>query len=85
MKNKNDAAMNYYEMIKKSWTYERLTAKEKSHLAIAFSDADCQNEISGSYDQRWKQCNAIYRAFLLALGYDPITWRKPEEENNPRF
>ena len=84
-KDKDNAVLDFYDMIQKSWTYARLTENERKRLAKAFSDVDCQRMVSGSYTQRWMQCQAIYRAFLLALDYKPLGWREPENSEAPLF
>ena len=86
-KNKEDAAINYFEMVKNSWTYGRMTEEEQKEVMFALSEADCQGLLSGGYDQRWKQCNAIYTAFLYALGYrkERHLWRETNRDDDTPF
>jgi hypothetical protein len=74
MKNKENAYFDFVEMIKKSWTYGRLTDQERERLFEALSRA----HIFGTWVQRWEILNDVYFAFLTALGYKPIGWREPE-------
>ena len=81
MKDKNNAVIDFFETVKNSWTYQKMTPTEQKHLRNALMFADCQNLVSGTYLQRHKQCNAIYTAFLYALDYDEYhgSWRETEE------
>lgn len=83
-KNKEDAAINYFEMVKHSWTYGRMTEEEQKEVVCALAEADCQGLLSGGYYQRWRQCEAIYNAFLFALGYrkEKHRWRESNRDND---
>ena len=87
-KNKENAVTDYMNMIEHSWTYERMTKKEQENCMQSFVVANEQEQIIGSYDQRWKICHAIYNAFLTALDYydNPGDWRGTRtEEEVPLF
>lgn len=70
---KETAKNEFMEMIEKSWTWARLTSAEKLRFCQVMDGA----KISGSFDQRWRQLQSIYDAFLIALDYNPIGWREP--------
>lgn len=84
-KNKENAALDFYEMIIESWTWARLTDSEQSRFRRMLSDFDCYGRIKGSYDSRFEQCHMIYQSFLEALSYSPFGWREPKTEENPQF
>ena len=73
---KENAIQDFLEMIKKSWTWARLTEKEKNQFKEAFetvtvSWSNCgDNAIKGTYRDRWITCQAMYHLFLAGVGYD---------------
>lgn len=81
---KENATGKFIEMIKKSWTYNRMTEKEKDLCILCFS---CARGIRGTARQRWDSLHDIYSAFLAGLDYSPFGWRETDEEkaNNPKF
>lgn len=68
-------------MIGNSWTFERLTEKEKERIMNVLSVRNYQTmtALKGTKQQRWDILNAIYSSFLIALDYKPIGWREKEE------
>lgn len=67
---------NYLQnVIKKSWTWEKLTEEEQRR----FIDMDVFDRIKGNDKTRVEWLNTIYQAFLYALGYKPIGWREEAE------
>ena len=77
MKNKESVIKEYLEMIKKSWTWAKLTDEEKDWLEKLL---DChpivEKAVKGSYKQRWNVLESIYYAFLLGCGYcNQTDWR----------
>ena len=80
MKNKENALNDFIMMIRKSWTYSRLTPEEITRLE---SDALRGLPLYGNYKQRYDQLHGVYYAFLLGLNYNPLTWRK--EPATPQF
>lgn len=82
MKNKDFVFTDFLEMIKKSWTYEKLTEEEKGKINCILLDSRTSENIKGNYNQRWKALNALYYAFLIALDYTPTGWREEEKELN---
>lgn len=76
MKN-SDAVENYFQnVIKKSWTWERLKEEEKQR----FIDMNVFDRTKGNEKTRIEWLNTIYEAFISALGYKAIGWRETEEE-----
>ena len=73
--NKDNAVHEYIErVIKRSWTWERLTDAEKLQFF------NCRfSVIKGTANQRIEWLCSMYTAFLMALGYQPIGWREDEK------
>ena len=61
----------FYDSLKKSWTWRRLTENEKKKL----NELHVLDRLSGTNNQRIDSLNLIYHAFLLGLGYDSPNWR----------
>ena len=73
----SNAVENYFQnVIKKSWTWQKLTQEEQQR----FIDMDVFDKIKGTDKQRIEWLNTIYTAFLSALDYKPIGWREEDEE-----
>ena len=67
---------NYLQnVIKKSWTWEKLTEEEQRR----FIDMDVFDRIKGNDETRIEWLNTIYQAYLTALMYKPIGWREESE------
>ena len=81
-KRKETAQADYIAMIKKSWTWARLTNRERDAFLRATEDSP--RAIIGTYRQRWDTLQAMYTAFLYGLNYSPIGWRESEPET-PKF
>ena len=70
------AVENYFQnVIKKSWTWQRLTEEEQKR----FIDMNVFDRIKGNDKTRVEWLNTIYQSFLSALGYKPIGWREEAE------
>lgn len=73
----SNAVENYFQnVIKKSWTWQKLTQEEQQR----FIDMDVFDKIKGTDKQRIEWLNTIYTAFLSALDYKPIGWREEDKE-----
>lgn len=73
----SSAVEDYFQnVIKKSWTWDRLTEEERRR----FIDMSVFDRIKGNNKIRVEWLNTIYESFLSALGYKPIGWRETEEE-----
>ena len=68
----------FQNVIKKSWTWNRLTEEEQRR----FIDMDVFDIIKGNDKTRVEWLNTIYHSFLSALGYNdnPTRWRDTEED-----
>ena len=75
---------NFYENIKQSWTYAKLTTAEINRLEKVIYSVQIQNCLKGTYNQRYEILNSIYHSFLMALDYTPIGWRE-KTDNIPLF
>lgn len=75
MKDKNLAKQEYLEMIKKSWTWAKLTEKEREKFSELLEHPCSAVVIRGNYNQRWEACEALYHTYLEGLGYKPLDWR----------
>ena len=76
MKNKEKALDNFIEMTKNSWTYERMTPKEKERLIDMFYDIRTRKALKGTYDHRWDILQALYNTYLQGIGYNGGNWRE---------
>jgi len=82
---KENAFIEFVDMIAKSWTYNRLTADERNHVIDSLYDA----KLSGTYNQRFEQLHNIYQACLYMLNYKEQNrnnnWREPVNNDRPLF
>lgn len=78
MKNKELAVYDFNEMIKKSWTYEKLTDNEKEKWEMLLINVRTLTCLKGNYNTRWNILNAIYHSYLIGLGYTDFNWRDVE-------
>ena len=74
---KENVFVDFHDMIRNSWTFQKLTEKEQNQICYLILDRRTSENIKGTYKQRWGALNALYYAFLIALDYnnDP-NWRK---------
>lgn len=70
---------DYIEMIKNSWTYERLTSEERKRLIDLFNHVSVLNSLKYTKDHKWDVLHDVYYSFLIALEYTPIGWREENE------
>ena len=77
MKKYSNVVENYFQnIIKKSWTWEKLTNEERKR----FIDMDVFDKIKGNDQTRIEWLNTIYQSFLAALDFKPIGWREMEKD-----
>jgi len=81
LKQKENAIQDWTDMIKKSWTWARLTEKEKDTFIELLSHPCSAVVIKGDYEQRWESCEALYHTYLEGLGYNPLNWRDDYQES----
>ena len=74
---KENALVHYLAMTCRSWTFGRMTHRERENCVKTFLDSAECGLIKGDFLARWRTMNAMYSAFLCALGYDddPGDWR----------
>ena len=71
----NSAIKDFMDMIRKSWTYNKMTQEEKEKWDdIVYWNME-QGIIKGSYKQRNQIMNGLYHAYLAGLGYTDGNWR----------
>lgn len=75
-KDKIQALPDFRRIIENSWTFGRMTDTEKKRWSGVLAGVRI-TDIQGTYVQRWAAYNAVYGAFLSALGYDGPEWREP--------
>lgn len=81
MKKQSNVVENYFQnVIKKSWSWEKLTNEERKR----FIDMDVFDRIKGNDQTRIEWLNTIYQSFLAALDFEPIGWRETERDT-PNF
>lgn len=76
---KEEAKTKFIEMVKTSWSYDKLTEEEKNRLLDLLNSKRTEYCLKGTYLQRWQILQSIYYSFLIALDYKPINWREKEE------
>ena len=78
----SNAVENYFQdVIKKSWTWEKLTEEERKR----FINMHVFDKIKGNDITRIEWFNSIYHAFLVGLDYKAIGWREEDVEEIPLF
>lgn len=70
---------NFIKMIQDSWTYNKLTEKEKENIIKIFNSQQIEDALKGTSKHRWQILGAIYHSFLVALDYNSTNWREKEE------
>lgn len=77
---KENVLEDFVKMTEQSWTYEKMTQKEKDRLTEVFYGGTIENSLKGTYKQRWEILQAVYYSFLMGLDYTPIGWREDLDE-----
>lgn len=74
---RENAVLLYLSMICRSWTFDRMTEKEKENCVNVFLRSAEYGRIKGNFDARWNVLQLMYDSFLEALDYmsDPGNWR----------
>ena len=83
-KAKEDAMRDYCSMIKESWTWAKLTAKERARVMQAIQNCN-DTALFGTYAQRWGILQSVYHAVLLGIGYDSCFWRDDKKAVKDTF
>ena len=84
---KEKSLIEYRDMIKKSWTYDRMAQEEKDNImdVLSYNNIQTIEALKGTKKQCWAILQAIYSSFLAALNYKPTGWRETEEEKQDNF
>jgi hypothetical protein len=77
---KENVLENFKNMIKKAWTYDKMTTQEQNALMDVLNHPNTTTALKGKYHQRWDVLNAIYWGYLKGLGYNGFNWREEEEQ-----
>ena len=72
---KENVLQEFITMIKNSWTYEKMTQKEKERLHDIFYHTITEKALKGKTEARWQILQAIYYSYLEGIGYDNFNWR----------
>lgn len=81
MKKQSNVVENYFQnVIKKSWSWEKLSNEERQQ----FIDINVFDKIKGNDQTRIEWLNTIYQSFQAALDFKPIGWRE-EVKDIPQF
>ncbi len=76
----------FKNMILSSWTYDRMTEKEKKTFLKLLAHPRTTETVKGTKKQRMEILNAIYWAYLQGIGYNGCEWRTYREiEKDPLF
>lgn len=79
-KEKENALIHYVAVIARSWTFARMTPEERDNLMGVFEDVRTVYGLRGNWEARWNILQAVYGAFLAALGYRGGDWRDKADE-----
>ena len=76
--NRENALHSFLVNIKESWTWAKLTDRERRVFESRLKISQTQNLIQGAYRQRYNVYTAMYDMFLAGLGYyeDCMHWRE---------
>jgi hypothetical protein len=77
MKTKEQAIIDFKEMIFQAWPLVRFTDKERENFNNMLYWMEKADRLTGNYNQRWEQLQSVYQSFLYALDYKAIGWREP--------
>lgn len=78
-KEKENAIKDFNNMIKKSWTYGKMTTEERERWGRVLESVQTREAVKGTYSNRWEVLQAIYNSYLLALDYC-WNWREEDQE-----
>ena len=81
MKNKDNVLYDFNDMIKNSWTYEKMTEDEQNNwFEKVVNNVRTEKCLKGTYIQRWEILQAMYNAYLVGIGYTDFNWRCNDED-----
>lgn len=72
-----DIKEKFINMIKESWTYNKMTKEEQERcINLFYSDIRVKDSIKYIDAHKWDVMQAIYSAYLQGLGYNGFEWRE---------
>lgn len=77
--NRENALYSFLANIKESWTWAKLTDREKKVFESRLRMSQESKLIQGTFHQRYSAYTAMYNMFLAGLGYyenGPLYWRE---------
>ena len=80
MNKTGNAYYDFCEMVRNSWTYEKMSDYERSRCWEAIYFATSHGLVKGCYKVRFGILQAVYNAFLIGIGYSDFNWRDTEPE-----
>ena len=80
MNNKENAIDNYIDIIRKSWTWAKLTEQEQNSFIDTVRSIIVRGDIKGTYKQRSLYMSNLYTMFLMGVGYDSPNWRNNDPD-----
>lgn len=75
------ALEDFKDMIRQSWTYERLTEEERADVEWIFHIIDVGKILAGDYKHCYVQLHISYLAYLYGIGYGREGSRATEWRN----
>ncbi len=73
---KEKTTEKFLEMIKNSWTFEKMTKEEQKRcINLILDDTRVIEAVKGTAKQRWAILNSCYASYLIGLGYTGFNWR----------
>ena len=75
--NRENTLHSFLANIKESWTWAKLTDRERRLFESRLRTSTTQKLIQGTFHQRYAAYTAMYDMFLAGLGYyeDCMNWR----------
>lgn len=55
---------NFKKMIEMSWTYDKMTEKERQKWIEILNSQQTIDTVKGTYQQRWKILQIMYKCYL---------------------
>lgn len=71
--------IDFMDMIKKSWTYNKMTSEEKKRLHDVFNDIRLSKALKYNHNHKWDILQAVYASYLQGIGYTDFNWRCDDE------
>ena len=81
-KPKETAVNDFLELIRKSWSYGRMTEKERESMEEVFTSSLFEKAIAGTRKQRFAICHAVYFSYLEGIGYTGAGWRDDTKQTD---